>query len=118
MQIYSLYPGTTPITDSEINAYINDPGVIYNSTDSLELIGTQYWIVNIRNGTEAWANFRRTGFPDLTPNSSSGDLGSVGFVTRLTYPDVEASANRENYTAALAAYGGKDVLTGKVFWDK
>jgi hypothetical protein len=118
MQIYSLYPGTTPITDAEINAYINDPGVLYNSTDALELIGTQYWIVNIRNGTEAWANFRRTGFPDLTPNSSSGDLGSVGFVTRLTYPDVEASANRENYTAALAAYGGKDVLTGKVFWDK
>jgi hypothetical protein len=117
MQVYSLYPGTTPITDAEINAYINDPKVLYNSTDALKLIGIQYWIVNIRNGTEAWANFRRTNFPALTANSSSGDLGSVGFVTRLTYPDVEASANNTNYKAAIAAYGG-DKLTGKVFWDK
>jgi hypothetical protein len=117
MQVYSLYPGTTPITDPEITAYKNDPGVLYNSTDALKLIGTQYWIVNIRNGTEAWANFRRTNFPALTANPSSGDLGSVGFVRRLTYPDVEASTNRENYQAAIAAYGG-DKLTGKVFWDQ
>ena len=117
MQIYSLYPGTTPITNAEITAYINDPGVLYNSTDALKLIGIQYWIINIRDGTEAWANFRRTGFPALTPNPSSGDLGSVGFITRLTYPDVEASANRENYQKAIQAYGG-DKLTGKVFWDQ
>jgi hypothetical protein len=116
MQKYSLYPGTTPITPAEITSYINDPAVLYNSTDALKLIGTQYWIVDIRNGTEAWANFRRTGFPALTANPSSGDLGSVGFVRRLTYPDVEASANAENYQAAIAAYGG-DKLTGKVFWD-
>jgi Starch-binding associating with outer membrane len=116
MQVYSLYPGVTPITSGEITAYINDPGVLYNSTDALKLIGTQYWIVDVRNGTEAWANFRRTGFPALTANPVSGDLGSVGFVRRLTYPDVEASANTENYNAASAGYGG-DKLTGKVFWD-
>jgi hypothetical protein len=116
MQKYSLYPGTTPITGAEITAYLNDPAVLYNSADALKLIGTQYWIVDIRNGTEAWANFRRTGYPELTANSSSGDLGSVGFVRRLTYPDVEASAN-ENYAAAAAAIGG-DNLTSKVFWDQ
>ena len=41
---------------------------VYNPTDALKLINTQYWIVNIRNGTEAFANFRRSGFPALTPN--------------------------------------------------
>jgi hypothetical protein len=116
MQKYSLYPGTTPITTPEITAYINDPAVLYNSTDALKLIGTQYWIVDIRNGTEAWANFRRTGYPTLTPNTSSGDLGAIGFVRRLTYPDEEASRNTANYNTAIQAYGG-DKLTGKVFWD-
>lgn len=117
MQLYSLYPGTTPITTAQITAYLNDPAVLYIATDALKLINTQYWIVNVRNGTEAWANFRRTGYPALTPNPVIGDLGSVGFVTRLTYPDIEASSNAEKYSAAIAAYGG-DKLTGKVFWDQ
>jgi hypothetical protein len=117
MQLYSLYPGTTPITSAEITAYLSDPAVLYNATDALKLINTQYWIINVRNGTEAWANFRRIGYPTLTANPVAGDLGSVGFVTRLTYPDIEASSNAENYSAAIAAYGG-DKLTGKVFWDQ
>jgi hypothetical protein len=116
MAAYSLYPGTTPITDAEITAYINDPGVLYNSTDALKLINTQYWIVNIRNGTEAFANFRRSGFPALIPNPVTGVLGTPGFARRLSYPDIEASANTTNYQAAAAAIGG-DKLTSKVFWD-
>ena len=115
MDIYSLYPGTTPISASEITAYINDPGVLYNPTDALKLINTQYWIVNIRNGTEAFANFRRTGFPALSPNPFNNNLGG-GFVRRLSYPDAEASANTTNYNAAAAAIGG-DKLTSRVFWD-
>lgn len=116
MAEYSLYPGATPISDVEITTYINDPGVLYNSTDALMLINTQYWIVNIRNGTEAFANFRRSGYPALTPNPVVGVLGSPGFARRLSYPDVEASANTANYQAAAAAIGG-DKLTSRVFWD-
>ena len=67
--------------------------------------------MSIRNGTEAFANFRRTGFPALTPNPVSGELGTAeDFVRRLSYPDVEASANTENYNAAKTAIGG-DVIT-------
>ncbi|MGZ8549462.1 MAG: SusD/RagB family nutrient-binding outer membrane lipoprotein, partial [Chitinophagaceae bacterium] len=31
-------------------------------------INTQYWIASFLNGPEAFANFRRSGFPALTPN--------------------------------------------------
>jgi Starch-binding associating with outer membrane len=116
MAAYSLYPATTPITNAEVTAYINDPGVLYNAADALNLINTQYWIVNIRNGTEAFANFRRSGFPALTPNPVPGALGAPGFARRLSYPDVEASSNTANYQAAAAAIGG-DKLTSRVFWD-
>jgi hypothetical protein len=117
MAAYSLYPGTTPITNAEVTAYLNDPGVLYNAANALNLINTQYWIVNIRNGTEAFANFRRSGFPALTPNPVPGVLGTPGFARRLSYPDVEASSNTANYQSAASAIGG-DKLTSKVFWDQ
>jgi hypothetical protein len=115
MAVYTLYPGTFPISAGEITAYINNPAVLYNPADALKLINTQYWIVNIRNGTEAFANFRRSGYPALSPNTVNDKLNG-GFVRRLSYPDGEASANTANYNAAATAIGG-DKLTSKVFWD-
>ncbi len=82
IETYSLYPGATPVPAGEIAAYLIHPNVVYTPANALNLINTQYWIVNIRNGTEAFANFRRTGFPALTPNPVAGALGSVGFVKK------------------------------------
>jgi hypothetical protein len=115
MEIYSLYPGTTPISETAVNEYLAAPGVAFNATDALELINTQYWIVNIRNGTEAFANFRRSGFPTLSPNTFNANLNN-GFARRLSYPDREGSANAENYAAAVAAIGEDNLMT-RVFWD-
>ncbi|MDV3310659.1 MAG: SusD/RagB family nutrient-binding outer membrane lipoprotein [Cyclobacteriaceae bacterium] len=115
MDVYSLYPGVTPIPSTDVDAYLAHPDVAYNDTDALELINTQYWIVNIRNGTEAFANFRRSGYPTLSPNLFNNNLNG-GFARRMSYPDREASANAENYAKAAAAMGG-DNLVGRVFWD-
>lgn len=112
---YTLYPGTTAVPASDVTAYINHPAIVYNPADALRLINTQYWIVNLRNGTEAFANFRRSGFPALSPNLFNNKLNG-GFVRRLSYPDVEGSANTANYQAAATAMGG-DKLTSRVFWD-
>ncbi len=115
LAVYSLYPGTTPVSGAEVTAYLLEPGVEYTPADALRLINTQYWIVCLRNGTEAFANFRRSGFPALSPNLFNNNL-SGGFARRLSYPDAEASANGANYSAAAAAIGG-DNLTSRVFWD-
>lgn len=115
MEVYAFYPKGTVPSSADINAYLLQPGVAYNSTDALKLINTQYWVVNIRTGTEAFANFRRSGYPLLNPNLSNNKLNG-GFARRLTYPDVEASSNAQNYSAAAAAIGG-DKLTSRVFWD-
>jgi hypothetical protein len=115
MDVYTLYPGTTPISSGELLAYLAQPGVAFNATDALMLINTQYWIVNLRNGSEAFANFRRSGYPALNPNLYNTKLNG-GFVRRMSYPDVEGSANAQNYAAAVAAIGA-DNLTTRVFWD-
>jgi hypothetical protein len=115
MAVYPLYPGVEPIPDTDVDAYLAHPDVAYNDGDALKLINTQYWIVNIRNGTEAFANFRRSGYPELSPNLFNNNLNG-GFARRMSYPDREASANAENYAKAAAAMGG-DNLTSRVFWD-
>lgn len=119
MEVYEIYPNTTSITTAEIDAYLARPEVAYNAADALELINTQYWVVNIRNGTEAFANFRRSGFPALIRNDFNDDLlanGGDGYVHRMSYPDREGSANADNYSAAVEAIGG-DNLVSRVFWD-
>jgi hypothetical protein len=119
MDEYSLYPngfgtGFVSIPLALQNAFLTHPDVAYNATDALKLINTQYWIASFRNGSEAWFNLRRSGYPVLTPNPTN-KLGGDGFVHRFTYPLTEA-VNKVNYEAARTAIGGDNWLT-RVFWD-
>lgn len=67
------------------------------------------------NGPEAFANFRRSGFPTLAANPFPGR--EVPFINRLTYPNSEISVNSDNVQAAIAAQGADNLAT-KVWWDK
>jgi hypothetical protein len=118
MDQWSLYPNTPDIaiTPQEQEDYLDHPDVVYNDTDALELINTQYWISNVANGAESFANFRRSGYPALSPNLYNENL-SGGFARRMAYPDEESSENEQSYQAAAAAIGG-DNLTTRVFWDQ
>ena len=84
----------------------------------LQQINTQYWIASFLNGPEAFANFRRSGYPLLTPNPyPSADVPAGNFIRRITYPTSEISANTENLNAAITLQG-PDKLTTRVWWDK
>jgi len=99
MDEWNLFPGViTPaaVTNSQKATYLAQSGVAYNSVDALKLINTQYWICSITNGAEAFANWRRSGFPVLQPNGYNNDLNG-GFVKRMAYPNAEASQNPDNY---------------------
>lgn len=118
---YSLYPngfgtGTVSISTAEQNAFITNPGVAWDPAKALELINTQYWIASFSNGSEAWFNKRRSGFPVTVPNPAKGGIAGDGFVHRFYYPIAEQGVNRTNYEAAKASMGGDD-WTVRVFWD-
>lgn len=89
-----------------------DPG------NALEQINTQYWVSSFLNATEAWANFRRSGFPELTPNPypSADPEVKGGFIHRLVYPARERSVNTLNYNDAIAGMG-EDNMATRVFWE-
>lgn len=91
------------------------------ASTELQQINTQYWIASFLNGPEAFANFRRSGFPALTPNPygqpSNPDVPNGTFIRRLTYPTSELSVNTVNVNAAITAQGA-DKLSTRIWWDK
>jgi hypothetical protein len=89
----------------------------FSATTALEQINTQYWISSFLNGPEAFANFRRSGFPKLTANPFPGKAIKGDFINRLTYPNSEISVNSVNVKGAIANQGADDLDT-KVWWHK
>ena len=92
-----------------------------NAGTELDQINTQYWISSFLNGPELFANFRRSGFPTLTPNPygqpTNPDVPNGTFIRRLTYPTSEVSVNATNLNAAIALQGA-DKLSTRIWWDK
>lgn len=88
----------------------------------LEQIITQKWIANFPLGHEAWAEFRRTGYPKLQPtavNLSGGDIATGKFARRLTYPSDEYKTNGVNLTRAVGRDlpDGGDKFSTHTWWD-
>jgi hypothetical protein len=118
MEEYSSYP-TVPIPAIPANAqdsYLNHPQVAFTAANALDRINTQYWIASFGNGAESFANFRRSGFPELKPNNYNNNLQG-GFARRFSYPNEESARNSESYQAAVASFGTDNPLT-RIFWDK
>jgi hypothetical protein len=114
MKQLSLFSEAAVIDDADITTYLtNNP---YDATNAIEQINTQYWAATFLNEYETFSNWRRTGFPVLTPVNYPGNETGGSIPRRLTYSENEASVNAANYEAALAAQG-PDVLTTRVWWD-
>lgn len=89
---------------------------------NLERIITQKWIANFPLGLEAWAEYRRTGFPKLLEvisNKSNGKVESSRMARRLNYPQIEYDENGENLNTAISNYlKGPDTMGTDVWWAK
>lgn len=101
---------------------MNQPEVAYDESRALEQINEQYWVASFLQYQEAWANLRRSGFPDLEPTNYPGQDPSVnaiggGIIRRLTYTLRERSVNSENVEEAIQRMGG-NTLGNPVFWDE
>ncbi|MBE9461082.1 SusD/RagB family nutrient-binding outer membrane lipoprotein [Dyadobacter subterraneus] len=116
MKLFSLYGAT--ITDAEISAYLAaHPFPATGEAAEMNAIHTQYWAATFLNSYEAYANWRRTGYPVLTPTNYAGNATGGVIPRRLRYPASEGSKNAVNYKAAVAIQGLDDFLT-RGWWDK
>ena len=88
--------------------------------NSLKQINTQYWVVTgtIFDFDEAWSNWRRSGYPVLTPVNYIGNFTGGTIPRRQAYPTSEASKNPTNYKTAVSGLSTGDTYAGRVWWDK
>lgn len=116
MQQLAVYGGSAVIPQADIDRYWTTHS--YIPENGLQQINTQYWIACLMNGVEAYANWRRIGYPVVPANTyATQDIPAGQSIRRLRYPDTEISLNTTHYNEALSRQGA-DELNTRVWWDK
>jgi len=96
--------------------------VAFGATEAIqrEQIGTQKWLALYPSMSgEAWAEFRRTGFPKLYPriNNANPDASTdAASVKRLIFPPSEITVNSAGYNKGVELLGGPDKTNTKLWW--
>ncbi|WP_018626205.1 SusD/RagB family nutrient-binding outer membrane lipoprotein [Niabella aurantiaca] len=86
----------------------------------LERIITQKWIALFPDGEEAWAEYRRTGYPVLFPivlNNSGGIIPTIPGIRRLPIPQREYNTNTNGANEAATMLNGPDNGATRLWWD-
>ena len=116
MQMLSqLYTNAAAISDAQVATYL--AAKPYDAAKGWEMISEQYWAATLLNEYEAFSNWRRTGYPTLTPTNDPGNVTGGTIPRRLIYPTGEESTNADNFAAAIARQGPNNFTT-RVWWDK
>jgi hypothetical protein len=121
LQTYGTFNGTTPISAATATSYAAaNPLDVSSTTNSLAMINTQYWatVGTLFDFSEAWSNWRRSGYPVLTPVNYAGNFTNGVIPRREIYPSTEASTDPANYATAVKNLSGGDTWTAHVWWDK
>lgn len=114
MEQMALYDVSATIPPASIQTYLDANTLVAGK--ELEQINNQYWVASFINGSETYANFRRSGFPRLTKNPYPGSEIKGNFINRIPYPDSEIITNLGNMNEAVKNQGPND-LNSKVWWD-
>ena len=121
MNLLSDHYGCDPVTDDEFNTFIQNNGVGQADADIRRNINTQAWMLHFLNPNEAWANQRRSGYPELKSPAEYGFstvlTGGQDIPVRLCYPRMESSYNSANFNEAVERMGGTDSWNNHVWWD-
>lgn len=119
MEIPAMNPGGYSISTADVNDYLAanpyDPTGTFE--EQMEQIHTQFYVSLFMNNIEIYANWRRTGYPKLTPTNYPGNATGGTIPRRLRYPENERIYNTENYNEAVQNQG-PDLYTTRVWWDK
>lgn len=124
---WSAISGAT-VDQAAADAYITSVSTTVNA----ETVATQKYIHLYLQGTEAWSEYRRTGYPKtmLKPGEKSYKVGTTVLVftpvsdtkgdlpARVKYPTNESSLNPDGFNAAVAKLkDGTNNYYSKMYWD-
>jgi Starch-binding associating with outer membrane len=112
MQMYTPYDASLTVSDAAVDTYLAT--YVYGThKPALEMIGEQLWANKWMNWWDAWSDYRRTGFPNLTPTNYPGNETNGTIPVKLKIPEREVSGNKFfKETGTLP-----NLYTTKVWWD-
>lgn len=111
--------GGESISADSVTAYLNaNPLNLSSMEASMKMINEQIWATTslLANFVEAWNNWKRSGYPQLTPVNFPGNFASGQIPRRQPYPNGETSLNPDALDKAVSRMGGDDWIT-KIWWD-
>ena len=100
---------------ASIGSPVTVPGSSAATTTKLQRIWLQQYIAFYPDGSQSWANFRRTDFPVLKPTVNATN-SSKKIPVRYTYAPDEYSYNSAQLNIQIAKMGGNSQDT-RVWWD-
>ncbi|MFD2572800.1 SusD/RagB family nutrient-binding outer membrane lipoprotein [Spirosoma soli] len=114
----SRYGAAATIDAATATAYADANPLV--AANALKQINEQYWATTglMMNYSEAWNNWKRSGFPALTPVNYVGNFSGGAIPRRQPYPTTEATLNTANYQTAAGRLAGGDNWVARVWWDK
>ncbi|MDD2953984.1 MAG: SusD/RagB family nutrient-binding outer membrane lipoprotein [Parabacteroides sp.] len=124
MEQFSQFPNATKLYQEYLTPEAINDYLAANPFDgSLKQINTQYWINCFCDEYESFANWRRSGYPELKstydPANPYGQNASDGEIPRrFVYPSTESQVNSAHYSEAVGRLDNGDRFTSRVWWDK
>jgi hypothetical protein len=103
-------------TELYLSSHVNFTNHPTTENKLQKIIEEKYVSLYFQGAIEIWADYRRTGFPFLTPYEfGENELNPGGQIPqRLVYVSSEYSTNQENVTNAASNIGG-DLLSTKLW---
>jgi len=111
------------VAGDSVVAYLSQEEVAWDPSDSqdekIRKIILQKWLALFgRSGFEAWAEYRRTGYPELQRIRAPGGGTTDGVVPRrVPYPNSEDQVNTENHQEAVSRLDQGDTYRSRLWWD-
>jgi len=106
---------TLAISQATADAYV----LTHPLTNGLQQINEQIWLATgaMFNYYESYMNWKRSGYPVLTPVVYSGNFSGGTIPRRQIYPVDEATNNPAAYAEGVSHLSGGDNWTSRVWWD-
>jgi hypothetical protein len=120
MESLGQFDTDATVATADIAAFVTANPLSGSTATAQQQINEQYWVETCTtfNFLEAWFNWRRSGYPVLTPVNYPGNVTNATIPRRLPYPGTEISNNPSGYSAGVASLSGGDNLTSRVWWDR
>jgi len=120
MRHWTIIAGSAgTISSTDINTYAGNNQLNTGASfdEQMRQIYTEFWVSIFPNAQEVYNNYRRTGYPALTPNNYPTNATGGQIFRRCLYPVSEKNLNADNYAAAVSRQGADDLMT-HIWWDK